>query len=148
MLILKKKKGFTLIEVLCAITLFSILFITCLRTELNALTLEKYNQSAKKYLVCMECIKNNMIYNFNYNDIQNLKDQGRYYCSINTEEFDNFKGENFSKLFTKSKPENKPYMVMNIDGDKVFKVNLKLYVQILNKERIMECEFYKGKYKK
>ncbi|AKN34010.1 hypothetical protein Ccar_25520 [Clostridium carboxidivorans P7] len=148
MLILKKKKGFTLIEVLCAITLFSTLFITCLRTELNALTLEKYNQSMKKYLVCMEYIKNNMIYNFNYNDIQNLKDQGRYYCSINTEELDNIKGENLSKLFTKSKPGNKPYMVMSIDGEKVYKVNLKLYVQILNKERIMECEFYKGKYKK
>lgn len=148
MLILKKKKGFTLIEVLCAITLFSILFITCLRTQLNAITLEKYNQNMKKYLVCMECIKNNVIYNFSYKDIENLKDQGRCYCSINTDDLDILKGENLEKLFTKSKPENKSYLVMNIDGDKVFKVNLKLYIEILNKERIMECEFYKGNYKK
>ena len=148
MSILKKKKGFTLIEVLCAITLFSTLFITCLRIELDALTLEKYNKSMKKYLIGMEYIKNNMIYNFTYNDLKNLKDQRKYYCLINTEELDNFKGENFKKLFSKSKPENEPYIVMNIDGDKVYKISLKLYVKILNKERIMKCEFYKGKYKK
>lgn len=148
MLILKKKKGFTLIEVLCAITLFSTLFITCLRTELNALSLKKYNQSMKKYLVCMEYIKNNMIYNFSYNDIQNLKNQERCYCSINAGNLDKFKGENLNNLFVKSRPENKSYLVMNVDGDRVYKVNLKLYVQILKEERILECEFYKGSYKK
>jgi hypothetical protein len=96
----------------------------------------------------MEHIKNNMIYNFSYKDIENLKSQGRYYGLIENINLDNFKGKNLMDLFTKNKPENKSYLEMTIEGDKVYKVNLKFYVKILKKEKVMECEFYKGNYKR
>lgn len=148
MWISKIKKGFTLIEVLCTITIFSILFITCLTIQLNNSTLKKYNENIIKYSVIMEQIKNNMIGNFSYEDVKKLKMQNKYYISKENINLDNFKGNDLKNLFTEKKVEDKPYLLMTVEGDSVYKINLKLYTKILKKERVMECEFYKGKYER
>ncbi|NMM61392.1 DNA helicase [Clostridium sp. P21] len=133
---------------LCTITLFSVLFAVCLNIQLKTSKLKKYNESIMRYSLCMEYIKNNMIYNFSYSDIQSLKNQGKCYCPIAKYKLDDFTGRNLNDLFTQNKPKDKPYLIMQVEGDKVYKVNLKLYTQIIKKERIMECGFYKGSYKK
>ncbi len=148
MWILKIKKGFTLIEVMCTIALFSILFITCLSIQLNTLTVKKYNESIIKYSLYMEYIKNNIMGNFTHEDIENLKTQNRYYISKENIDLENFREKKLRTLFTETSLKEKPYLVMSIEGDMVYKINLKLYTNILKKEKVIECEFFKGKYKK
>ena len=55
------KKGFTLIEVLCSITVFSILFMTAISIQLNSFKVKKYNKDLYNSILIMEYVKNNII---------------------------------------------------------------------------------------
>jgi prepilin-type N-terminal cleavage/methylation domain-containing protein len=145
---LNKKKGFTLIEVLCSITLFSVLFMIILTMELKVLKVEKYNKEINNYSPILEQIKNTMIYNSTYDEIEKLNLEHKYYMSEENIDFDKLREKGVINMFVETRPLKEPYLVINIEEGKVLKVNLKLYANIINNTRVMECEFYKGKYKK
>lgn len=145
---LNHKKGFTLIEVLCSITVFSILFMAALSIEINSLKIKKLNSELYSYSLFMEEIKNIMIYNCSYNKLQKLSLENKYYISKENMQIGKIKEKGIEGLFQQVLPSEKPYLVMIVEGDKVLKAKLKLYIKYLNSEKIMECEFYKGKYKR
>lgn len=145
---LNKKKGFTLIEVLCSITLLSVLFMIILTMELKVLKVEKYNKQINNYTLFMEEIKNVMIYNSTYDEIEKLNLEHKYYISEENIDFDKLREKGVINMFVETKPLKDPYLVISIEDGKVLKVNLKLYANIINNTKVMECEFYKGKYKK
>lgn len=145
---LNKKKGFTLIEVLCSITLLSVLFMIILTMELKVLKVEKYNKQINNYTLFMEEIKNVMIYNSTYDEIEKLNLEHKYYIPEENIDFDKLREKGIINMFVETKPLKDSYLVISIEDGKVLKVNLKLYANIINNTRVMECEFYKGKYKK
>lgn len=145
---LSKKKGFTLIEVLSSITLFAVLFMIILSMQLSVSRLERYNKQLANYSVFMEELKNVMIYNSTYNEIMKLNLEHRYYISKENIDFEKVREKGFMKLFVETKPLEEPYLALNVEEGKVLKINLKLYTRFINNTKIMECEFYKGKYKK
>ncbi|MCT8976047.1 type II secretion system GspH family protein [Clostridium sp. CX1] len=145
---LKTKKGFTIVEVLCSITIFSILFMTSLTIVLDSLKLKKYSSKTEQYSMFMEELKNNMIYNTSYKDLQSLNGEGKYYVTEEKIDKGNIKETSIKNMFTNSRPLKEPYLVLRIEEGNVLKVNLKLYIKQFNRLRIMECEFYKGKYKR
>jgi prepilin-type N-terminal cleavage/methylation domain len=145
---LNKRKGFTLIEVLCSITLFSVLFMITLTMELKVLKVEKYNKQINNYSSIMEQIKNTMIYNSTYDEIEKLNLEHKYYMSEENIDFDKLEEKGVINMFVETKPLKNPYLVISIEDGNVLKVNLKLYANIINNTKVMECEFYKGKYKK
>lgn len=145
---LSKKKGFTLIEVLSSITLFAVLFMIILSMQLSVSRLERYNKQLTNYSVFMEELKNVMMYNSTYNEIMKLNLEHRYYISKENIDFEKVREKGFTKLFVETKPLEEPYLALNVEEGKVLKINLKLYTRFINNTKIMECEFYKGKYKK
>ncbi|MDW8799599.1 type II secretion system protein [Clostridium sp. A1-XYC3] len=145
---LKTKKGFTIVEVLCSITIFSILFMTSLTIALDSLKLKKYNSKTEQYSMFMEELKNNMIYDTSYEDLKGLHGEGKYYVTEDKIGKGNIKETSIKNMFTSSRPLKEPYLVLRIEEGDVLKVNLKLYIKQFNRLRIMECEFYKGKYKR
>lgn len=145
---LNKKKGFNLIEVICSITLFSILFMITLTIGVKVLNIKKYNKEINNYTLVMEEIKNRMIYNSTYNEIERLNLEHKYYISKEDINLDKLRQKDLIDIFIESKPFQEPYLVISIEEGYILKLNLKLYAKVNNNINIMECEFYKGKYKR
>jgi len=143
-----KKKGITLIEVICSITLFAILFMITLTMELQVLKVQRYNKQTNKYALFMEEIKNIMIYNATYDELKRLKSENRYYISTENIDFDKLIEKDVMNMFIETKPLKEPYLEVGVEDGKVLKVNFKLYAKVINNIIVMECEFYKGKYKR
>lgn len=148
MLKLKTKKGFTLIELLCSMAIFSILFMAALTIQLDSLKLKKYNKQLVVYSIFIERLKNTMVYNSTYNELQDLGLKRKYYISGDKILSGNVSSNEIIDLFSDIKPLKEPYLILNIEEGKVLKINLKLYTKVSNDIKVMECEFYKGKYKR
>lgn len=148
MLISKNKKGFTLIEVLCSMTLSAVLFMMVLTIQIDVLKVQRYNRQVNSYSVFMEELKNTMIYNSTYDEIEKLNLESRYYIVEENIDTDKLRERGVINLFTEVKPLKEPYLIINIENGKVLKVDMKLYAKVINNTKVMECVFYKGKYKK
>lgn len=148
MLISNRNKGFTLIEVLCSITIFSILFMTVLSMQLNSIKVKKYSKEIYSYTAFMEEVKNSLSLNCSYDELEKLYFKNKIYISKENIVVGRFKEKGIEELFEQDVPKEMPYLVMNVEDGKVLKVNLKLHAKLLGKEKIMECEFYKGAYKR
>lgn len=148
MLNLKSNRGFTLIEVLCSISVFSILFMSALTMQISSHKMQKYYEKMYTYSIFEEYVKNNIIYNCTYEQIEQLKMQNRLYISEHNINLNNIDNMDFTDIFMSTVPQQKPYVQINVQGDKVLKIDIKLYTQEMNKKEVMECEVYKGKYKK
>ncbi|MEY7999436.1 type II secretion system protein [Clostridium sp. Mt-5] len=141
-------KGFTLIEVLCSITVFSLLFMTALFIQLDTVKVKKYNEGVSSCTLIMEYVKNNIIYNFSREDILDLYKNGRIYINCNEIKFEDIEEIEAGNLFSDVKPMKEPYIVLNVMENNVLKINLQLYRKTYGKIKVDECEFYKGNYKK
>lgn len=128
--------------------MFSMLFIAILSTQLNNLKLKKMNYEMHNNMIFMETAKNNIVYNCSYDDIQRLAIENKYYIPKENIEENKIKEEGITNLFTNNKPSQEPYIVLNIEQGKVIKINLKLHTKNKNDTKVMECEIYKGKYKR
>ncbi|WP_411679216.1 prepilin-type N-terminal cleavage/methylation domain-containing protein [Clostridium thailandense] len=140
------KKGYSLIEVMCSITIFSTLFITVLSIQINNLKIKSINNEIYNYSVFLEAAKNNIMYNCSYDEIQKLDFEKKYYISKENLQIDKIKDKGIQNLFVTEKPLDGAYLVINIEEGKVMKLNLKLYEKIRKGTKVIECEFYKGKY--
>ncbi|WP_368487846.1 prepilin-type N-terminal cleavage/methylation domain-containing protein [Clostridium sp. BJN0013] len=142
------KKGFTLIEVLCSITVFSILFMTAISIQLNSFKVKKYNKDLYNSILIMEYVKNNIIYNCSYDEILYLNNMNKKYINCNDLNFESIKDDNLVDLFSDVIPGKEPYIVLDVSGKEVLKVNLQFYENMYGSIKVQECEFYKGNYKK
>lgn len=148
MLKLNSKKGFALIEVLCSITLFAVLFMIVLTMEISVLKVQRYTKQLNSYSLFMEELKNTMIYNSTYDQIEKLNLEHRYYISEENIDISKLRELGPINMFVKTKPLKAPYLEINIEDGKVLKVDLKLYAKFINSTKVMESEFYKGHYKR
>lgn len=142
------KRGFTLIEVLCSIVVFSLLFMAALCIQVSAVKVKNYNQGVNRCTLIMEYVKNNIEYNFSYEDVLNLYEKGRVYLNC-----DELKVENMEKIkvynsFSDVKPEKEPYIILNVTEGEVLKINLQFCRKIYGNIKVDKCEFYKGNYKR
>lgn len=146
---LKVKKGFTLIEVICSITVFSILFITATSIKLNSIALKKYNNEINKDISFIEGFKNLVIYNTKYSDIVKLCNDNScnvFYIEKNKIDISEIKNNSFEQIVTSSYTNEKPYVELTINRGDVLKLHIKMDTKILNKDQIFEYDFYKGNY--
>jgi hypothetical protein len=148
MLKLNNKRGLALIEVLCSITLFSALFMVILTMEINTLKLQRYTKQLNNYSLFMEEFKNTMIYNSTYDEIEKLNLEHRWYVSQENIDIKKLREQGAINLFVEKKPAEIPYLKINIEEGNVLKVNLKFYAKFIDITKVMESEFYKGRYKR
>lgn len=142
------RKGFTLIEVLCSVTIFSILFMTAVSIQLNSFKIKRYNKDLYKSNLIMEYVKNNIIYNCSYDEVLYLNNKDKKYINCANLDFENIKDDNLVNVFSDVLPNKKPYIVLSVSGREILKVNLQFYEDICGVTKVQECEFYKGNYKK
>ncbi|WP_195923180.1 type II secretion system protein [Clostridium tepidum] len=148
MLNLKDKKGFIIIEILCALSIFIMLLGGALIVGKNSSKIKCEYAEREKYIKFLQGIKNETMYNFSYEDLKKLKNENKLYINKDKIECDFYKNKDIKILFTSINPKNKPYLEMRINGEDVFKVNLILNYEERKEKKKIECEFYKGRYKR
>lgn len=145
--IFKIKKGFTLIEVLCSISVFIILFTAAFSIQLNTFKIKKYNGKIKNYTYVIEYIKNNIIYSLGYEELINLSHDGRKYIKLEDALKAENENSNILSVFSSENP-GKEYIEVDVEKGEVLKIDLKLKANIYGEYRDEECEFYKGKFER
>lgn len=143
---LKINKGFTMIEIICSLAIFSMLFLFILSVQLNNLRLKKYNENLHAYIAALEALKNDMLYNTSFTEIEEEYHSNMIYIKGENIKIDKIKNINFEDLFVSIVPSEKPYIKLNLEEGEVLKVKLQLYIKNINKDETIECEFFKGKY--
>ncbi|MBC8062296.1 MAG: type II secretion system protein [Clostridiaceae bacterium] len=143
---LNKKEGFTIIEVLCALSIIIVLFSYIMQAELRNIRLKQYLELKEKYICLLEEVSKELTYNTTYLELINLSDNGKIYIDNENMNFDKIKCSKIADCFTDKTPLVKPYIVMLISRDKVLKVNTRIYFKYVNKEEMIECESFKGNY--
>lgn len=148
MLKLKTKKGFTLIEVLCSICIFYIMFTAALTTQCSSINIRKSTSDLKNYCLFFEALRNNMEYNALYDEILQLKSEQKFYISSDKIDLDVVKNNSLTTVFSSIEPSKEPYVKVSITDGDVLTVNISLFYKSFNSEQNLECIFYKGRYKR
>lgn len=141
-----KKSGYSIVEVLCAISILSITFTGILTLELNNLKLNKYNKEVIKYTYVLDALKKEIMVNNSYDDIKDIINDNKRYISEENLTTERIKSLNLNQLFNASANLNNTYLEMTVIDEEALKVKLELHLKIQSKENIIFCEFYKGKY--
>lgn len=138
------KRGFTLIEVLCAVSIFSIFTTFSLNIFNKSIKIKKYNSYYKESIYFIEAVKNTLIYNSSLEEINKIKGKGPIVIAEEDMNIDNVKNKDFLNNKGNSKV-NYPYIILNIEErEDDFLVNIKNYFNINKK---ISMDFYREKEK-
>lgn len=142
----KIKKGFTIVEVVCSLALFSILFITALSTELLAAKFSKDNKETNNCSVFIEALRNDLLYNMSFDEVCKLDAEGRYYIDSDNIDMKKLKSFGINALLNANISDRYPYISVKIERDLVLHISIYLYKNTNGKEEVIKCEFSKGNY--
>lgn len=142
----KTKKGFTLIEVMVGIAIFSILFSATMTLQLGYMRLKLHNEKMNNYRFYIETVRNRMLYDISYNKICELRNSSKIYINKNHINLESLRNEDIMSIFDPSVESEKLYIKADIEGGEVLKIELKLNTLVLGKMEAITCEFYKGAY--
>ncbi|KHO38989.1 type II secretion system protein [Clostridium tetani] len=138
------KRGFTLIEVLCAVSVFLIFTTLALSIFNKSIKVKKYNNYYKESIYFIEAIKNTLVYNSSLEEINKIKDKGSIVILEKDMNIDNVRNKSFLNIRYTSNL-NYPYIVLNIEErEEDFLINIKNH---FNKNKEISMEFYKEKEK-
>ena len=150
MLRLQNKKGFTLVEVLCSLGVFSIVFICMMSFDVTALNMKKDIKTMNNNVIIIEALKNNIIYKMTYEELKQLEVDKRVYINKEYITFDKIKAggaDMFSNQVIAANPYIKCNFTKNDSTIEVFKISLLLYAGGENGILELRCDFYKGDHK-
>lgn len=139
------RKGFTLIEVLCSLGIFSIIFICIISCQLSALNMKKSIKTMNNNVLIMETLKNNIIYSMNYNDLVILESNKNFYVHKDNLRLDKLKGE-LINTFNATKPIGEPYIELSFlqCESKVYHLKITFNPEHISNQSKLQCDFYKG----
>ena len=141
------KRGYTLVEVLCSLGVFSIIFICMISYEVTSLNMKKSIKDMNYNVLIMETVKNNIIYSMTYEELEELKKDNRIF--INKENMTLNKIQRTVKdVFSKQVYAENPYIELSFlkCEFKVYSLRISLHEGNENHNRELQCNFYKGCY--
>lgn len=140
-----KKKGFSLLEQLCAMSIFSIMSISIITIQLNNLRLREYNKEILEYSSVLEALKQEILNNYSYDYIKDIYSSNKRYVNKNMLNISSIRNNNLNQIFDESYDNSITYLVLEMAEGEALKIHLEIHVK-LNKEEIIICEFNKGNY--
>lgn len=148
MLKLRSEKGFTLVEVICSLSIFSIMFISMMSYEITSIKMQKTIKNTNNNVFIMETLKNNIIYSMTFEELKGLQNNNRFF--INNENMDILKIQSgVVNVFSAQSVNDDTYMKLSfMEYDLgVYSLRLSLYNDKQNDTPALQCNFYKGNYK-
>ena len=148
MLKLRSKSGFTLVEILCSLGVFSIIFISMLSYEVTYLNIKKKTSIVNDNVFIMEAIKNNIIYKMTFEEIEQLQSENRFFINKENMTF-NKCNTDLIGTFSEQADAEKPYLKLSFlkYEFKVYSLSLSLNSGKPNDVVELKCNFYKGCHK-
>lgn len=140
-----KKSGFTIIEVMCAISVFTVLFMTSIAIRINTMHMKIYNNSMEKYTEYINNIRNEILSNTSNEDIASMINLKEVYINGDNINNESIKNSKITEIYTTTMPAQKPYIKISFYDGSLIEVNLNMHVDVLKKEEIINCKFYRGK---
>ncbi|MBX4265246.1 type II secretion system protein [Clostridium estertheticum] len=139
------KKGFTLVEVLCSLGVFSIIFICMMSFDKASINMRKDIKNINNEVLIMEAIKNNIINSMTFKELQQLETSKNFFVNKENMNFDKIK-TNVVQVFSDHTSTQNPYIELSLIKDElnVYKLNLLLHSGKTNKKEELQCNFYKG----
>jgi prepilin-type N-terminal cleavage/methylation domain-containing protein len=141
-----KTKAFTIIEVLCSISIFSLLFLFLVSMELGKLKIAKYNEKLRDNIYIIEILKNRILVNEDFNTLNSLNKDTLYYIENADMKGEVIKTINFNNLSMTNSSLQGSYISIKISGNSVLMIELNLHYISFGKENVIKCSFYKGNY--
>jgi prepilin-type N-terminal cleavage/methylation domain-containing protein len=141
---LKTNNGFTLVEIICSISIFSVMLSMIITIELKNISLHNENLKLRDYKYFMEALKNDIEFNWNYEELKQLSAQKMYIegNNINITELKQGRGRD---ILTTEKPDYLPYIEIFIQGNDATKINIKFNYKFLASKKESNYEFSKVK---
>ncbi|MBU3111843.1 prepilin-type N-terminal cleavage/methylation domain-containing protein [Clostridium lacusfryxellense] len=142
------KRAFTLVEVLCSLAVFSIIFVCMMSYEATSLNMKKDIKTVNNDVLLMENLKNNIIYSMTYEDLNQLITNKNFFVSKNNITMDANKMI-VKNIFINQKPTLNSYIKLTSTGidSNVYKLNISLYSINPTDKLELQCNFYKGKHR-
>jgi len=142
------KKGFTLVEVLCSIGVFSIIFICMMSYELASLNMKKDIKTINNNVLIMDTLKKNIIYSMSFEELEQLQKYNKIFINKENLTFDRIRMPAVD-LFSSNASINNSYIKLTFKKCelKVYSLNLSLYSSEQKDILELQCNFYKGNYK-
>ncbi|AGK97688.1 pilus assembly FimT family protein [Clostridium pasteurianum] len=142
------KAGFTIIEVMCALSIFTLMFITGISIRLSTVKMKAYNDQMEKYTVYVNQVRSEILSNVSDEEIKSMLNLGEVYIEEAKLNSEAIKQNKILEIVTITVPQKKQYMKISLYSGSLITVNLNLYMNILGKEESISCKFYKSVEKK
>lgn len=142
----KTSKGFTLIEVMAAITIFSTLFLATMTMQISYMKLKLHNDKMNNYRFIMEIVKYRLLYDISRDELLELKNSNRIFINERYINSEILRNEGLINLFSDSIENEELYINTIIEGEEVFKIELQFITRLFGRQEEIICEFYKGFY--
>lgn len=149
MLKLRSDKGFTLVEVICSLGIFSIIFISVMSYDITSSKMKNTIKTTNDNVFIMETIKNNIIYSITFEELEVLKTDNRVF--INSENMTLLKiKQSIMNVFSEDALSGSPYVKLDFLSHElnVYSLRLSLYDDTQSSTPSLQCNFYKGNYYK
>lgn len=138
------KNAFTIIEVLCSMTLFSLMAITAASVVTVSYRLKLYNENLRKYACFVEGLKNNIAYNLKEEELLYIKQNEESFIYKENINMENLKKKNLKEMLCKNIPKEEPYIHVNVEkvADKHKQYNISILLKTSDNKYI-KCDFDK-----
>ncbi|MGH4120042.1 type II secretion system protein [Clostridium sp.] len=144
----RNKKGFTLVEVICSLSIFSIIFISVMAFDITSSKIKKTIKITNNNVFIMETLKNNIIYSMTFEELEGLKTGNRVF--INNENMISAKiQKSLVNVFSDEALKENIYIQLSFLKYElnVYSLRLCFYDNVQNATPGLQCDFYKGNYK-
>lgn len=142
-----KKKGITLVEILCALNIIAIFSMLLISMQINNMRLRQYNNEKFKYLAVIQAVREEIIHNLNYTEVRNLMTANKKYINCDKLSLISIKSNDAVNLFEETLLQNdKSYLALQVTDGAVLKLDLTLHIKLNNSDDIITCTFFKGNY--
>lgn len=120
------KKGFSIIEVLCSISILSITITVNTSMIVNSLRIKNYNDNLQRYSYFTEALKNNLVYNLEFKNLTSLKNK-KLYIDESDFKVDILKENRLNEIIKSSPPNTKAYIELMLNEEENYIISIKLY---------------------
>jgi hypothetical protein len=143
------KKGNSLLEIVVAISLFSIFILGAITLEGARIRFKAYNKKKENYILCMEAVKVSIMNDIPYERINVLYNDQRRYIKLKEICIGSFENSNIDSLFEANIDKSSSYLeivVTPIADRKPIMITMDGHIIEGNTNEVIKCIFYKGSY--
>lgn len=150
---LSKKRGLTLIEVICALAILCTVSAYICNVKIKAIWLKNYNENIRIHTELSEILKNNLKYNYTYDEIKELFasecDKGnKLYINKEKLNISDLKIYEMKDIVSNINNGRFPYAEIFIENKEKDVVKVVINLKLKNGKKInnINSYFYKGDY--